>query len=282
MLFSEINPFLRFVRIQADTNRTRRPICRPYDARFFYTIAGTGKILADGEEYDMTKGNALVINAAVEYHLKAPSDSVTYCVINFDYTQEFSHIKTPVRPQKSSLFDDSGIIGKVEFSDMTQFNRVVYFEDLSHLEGKLLRCEREFSKQLLFYDRKISGIFSEILIDCARRINMGDRANINDKIENILSYLHDNYHRNITNEEISEMFLYHPNYLSNMIKNYTGLSLHKYITQLRLLNAVKLLESGEKTIGEIAEKCGFCDIYHFSKCFKKEMGIGPAQYRKSN
>ena len=158
MLFSEINPFLRFVRIQEDTNRNRRPVCRPYDARFFYTIDGNGRIVADGEEYEMKKGRALIINAAVEYHLKAPSESVTYCVVNFDYTQEFSHIKTPISPQKSSLFDDSGIIGKVEFSDMTPFNRVVYFEDLSHLEGKLLRCEREFSKQLLFYDKKISGI----------------------------------------------------------------------------------------------------------------------------
>jgi len=169
----------------------------------------------------------------------------------------------------------------VEFSDMTSFNRTVYLNDLSDFEGKLIRLEKEFSRQLLFYDRKISGIFTEVLTECVRRINTGEKTQTNARIENILMYLQENYHRNITNEEISERFLYHPNYLSNMVKSYTGLSLHRYITQLRLLNAVKLLESGEKSIGEIAEVCGFCDIYHFSKCFKKEMGISPAQYRKS-
>ena len=282
MLFSEINPFLRFVRYQTDNEKTVRKPCKSYDARFFYTVSGDGKITADGIEYSMKKGSALFINAGVEYHLRAPEKEVCYCAVNFDYTQEFSEIKTPVAPHPISLFNEKEILAGVNFSDMKAFNRTVYLNDLSDLEGKLIRLEKEFSRQLLFYDRKTSGIFTEILTECARRIKTGEKTQTNARIENILMYLQENYNRNITNEEISERFLYHPNYLSNMVKNYTGLSLHKYITQLRLLNAVKLLESGEKSIGEIAEECGFCDIYHFSKCFKKEMGISPTQYRKSN
>ena len=281
MLFSEINPFLRFVRFQSDNNKTVRQPCRCYDARFFYTMSGNGKITADGNEYIMKKGSALFINAGVQYYLHTPENEVCYCAVNFDYTYESSSIKTAVAPHALSLFDEKRIISKAEFSDMPQFNRTVFFSDISHFEGKIIRCEKEFSRQLLFYDRKISGIFIEIIIGCARLLSAGDKSISNRKIENILTYLHENYNQNITNEELSHRFLYHPNYLSSMIKNYTGLSLHKYLIQLRLLQAAKLLETRERSIGEIAEICGFCDIYHFSKCFKKEMGVSPAGYRKT-
>lgn len=281
MLFNEINPFLRFVRFQNDNNKTVRQPCRCYDARFFYVMSGNGKITADGTEYIMKKGSALFINAGVQYHLHTPDNEVCYCAVNFDYTYESSAIKTAVAPHVLNLFDENMIISKSEFSDLPQFNRTVFFPDISHLEGKIIRCEKEFSRQLLFYDRKISGTFTEILIECARLISAGDKAVSNRKIDNILTYLHENYNKNITNEELSRRFLYHPNYLSSMIKNYTGLSLHKYLIQLRLLQGAKLLEIRERSIGEIAEICGFCDIYHFSKCFKKEMGISPANYRKT-
>ena len=271
---------MRFVRYQRDTRKSVRVPCRSYDARFFYTMSGKGKITADGTEYIMEKGSAIFINSNVCYWLNTPENEVCYCAVNFDYTQNFSHIKKPVAPHSEAFFDEKGVFEKVEFSDMAEFNRVVYFSDISALERKIVKCEKEFSHQLLFHEKKTGGIFTEILIDCARILSAGESLTANRKIEEVLEFLRENFNTNITNEELGERFLYHPNYLSSMIKSYTGVSLRKYIIQLRLLSAARLLEAGEKSIGEIAEMCGFCDIYHFSKCFKKEMGVSPKQYKK--
>lgn len=48
------------------------------------------------------------------------------------------------------------------------------------------------------------------------------------------------------------------------------------------MNATEMLETGVFSIGEIAEKCGFYDIYHFSKYFKSIMKVTPSNFMKNN
>ena len=58
-----------------------------------------------------------------------------------------------------------------------------------------------------------------------------------------------------------------------------GISPHQYSKQLALEKARALLSFGTESINEIAETCGFADRYIFSKAFKKETGVSPAEYR---
>jgi AraC-like DNA-binding protein len=41
-----------------------------------------------------------------------------------------------------------------------------------------------------------------------------------------------------------------------------------------------MLRFSNETVAEIAAKTGFCDIYYFSRAFKKNKGMSPLQYRK--
>lgn len=52
----------------------------------------------------------------------------------------------------------------------------------------------------------------------------------------------------------------------------------KYLTQLRIEYAKELLITGRYSIGEIAEMCGFENVYYFSTVFKKHTGIPPSKY----
>lgn len=54
---------------------------------------------------------------------------------------------------------------------------------------------------------------------------------------------------------------------------------HQHLLHLRLNHAIYLLEQTSNSIDNIAEYCGFSDIHHFSKAFKKVMGHSPNQYR---
>ncbi|MEB3753997.1 AraC family transcriptional regulator [Acinetobacter sp. MD2(2019)] len=60
-------------------------------------------------------------------------------------------------------------------------------------------------------------------------------------------------------------------------KRYVGLPPHGWLVQARLHKAKQLLKS-EYSISSVALACGFSDQSHFSRHFKKAMGVTPAQY----
>lgn len=101
------------------------------------------------------------------------------------------------------------------------------------------------------------------------------------RAERILDYVHLRYREPLTNASVGAEFGFHPNYVSERIRVYTGMPLHQYLLRVRLSHALELQEYGDHGIGEIAVSCGFCDIYYFSAYFKKVMGVSPSAYQKS-
>jgi len=62
-------------------------------------------------------------------------------------------------------------------------------------------------------------------------------------------------------------------------KEATGLTCKAWVLRHRLERARHLLEFGRMPLGEIAEACGFADVYHFNRSFKAHSGVPPARYR---
>ena len=92
-------------------------------------------------------------------------------------------------------------------------------------------------------------------------------------------YIGQNFNKKLSNEEIAREFNYHPNYVSSLIRDYTGLPLHQYIKNIRVTKAADMLLIADKSITEVSADCGFYDSSHFIRCFKEIIGITPQQYR---
>ena len=59
-----------------------------------------------------------------------------------------------------------------------------------------------------------------------------------------------------------------------------GKSPHQYLLTRRIQEACRLMHDPALSLELIAEKTGFCDRFHFTRHFKRHIGIGPALYRR--
>ena len=96
-----------------------------------------------------------------------------------------------------------------------------------------------------------------------------------------LEYIHANYAKNITLDNICNFVYINRTTLTQKFKTLTGRSPMDYLLFYRLTIACELLTHSKLSIKKIAESSGFnCDAY-FCKQFKLKFGITPTEYRKS-
>lgn len=67
---------------------------------------------------------------------------------------------------------------------------------------------------------------------------------------------------------------------NELFKSCFGLTPNKYLTNLKIEYAKNLMGTDYFSISQIAEMCGFSDVYYFCKVFKTETGTTPAKYKK--
>ena len=167
------------------------------------------------------------------------------------------------------------------FSDAEALSNFLYIEKIGNIQKKLDSIIRECTQKLLFYESKSGHLLADCITASIRIKEIGDTSQRDEFINQIISYIHNNYNENITNQSIGKTFNYHPNYVSSLIKRITGMPLHKYIIHVRLMNSINLLENSVLPVSEIATTCGFCDTAYFSGYFKKYFGTSPSNYRKN-
>lgn len=78
---------------------------------------------------------------------------------------------------------------------------------------------------------------------------------------------------------LARQFHYHPNYLSQIFRAETGMTMTRYLNAVRLEKAGTLLLNSDLHIDMIAAECGFNDEKYFMKAFKRSYGVTPTEYR---
>lgn len=68
---------------------------------------------------------------------------------------------------------------------------------------------------------------------------------------------------------------------SKLIRQTLNIGFHEYLSMLRCENAKKLLSQTNMPITEILPECGFTNRQTFTRVFKKQTGLSPAEYRST-
>lgn len=208
------------------------------------------------------------------------------CLINSqDIHSSIPHIET----DKNSIVGFTLII-KYDFLRMIIPNYSDYFFELDNknVEKKIIKLMKEIShiyleKKGISYNLQIIGIVCEILsclcLKCRREKNLEN--NDNERVREIIEYVHENYNSVLTGKSVAEKFYFSRSYLSTLFKKYTGKNFKSYLTEIRLLNSEKLLLDTNMTVSEISRIVGFYDERRFIENFKKYYHQTPGNFRKN-
>lgn len=151
------------------------------------------------------------------------------------------------------------------------------FGELLRLLERLI-CFQQQKAELHFY-------LSFVALINLLQANMGSQREIIVPVTNknyiaILQYINENFAHIQAISEIAEHFFITKYHLCRLFKEYTGTTLVRYLTDVRLKHACELLLNTHLSITEISSQCGFHTSMYFNNVFKRSLGMTPLAYRR--
>jgi AraC-like DNA-binding protein len=102
----------------------------------------------------------------------------------------------------------------------------------------------------------------------------------NTRINRIHEYLMKNYQEEINLDKIAELVHMAPASACRFFKSSTGMTIFEYLNKIKIDYSCRLLLNTDLNIVDISYDCGFNNLSHFNKQFRKFIGKTPTQYRK--
>ena len=100
-------------------------------------------------------------------------------------------------------------------------------------------------------------------------------------VKNALEYIEENYQQKLKLSDVAEKTYVSQWHLSKLLNRHTGQNFSEILNNVRIEKAKYLLKDPSLRIGDVAEAVGFLDIAHFSRVFKKQVGISANEYRNT-
>jgi AraC-like DNA-binding protein len=102
----------------------------------------------------------------------------------------------------------------------------------------------------------------------------------NKRVKNIHEFLMHNYREEVNLNEIASLVHMAPASACRFFKSSTGMTIFEYLNKLKIDLACNLLMNTELNIVDISYDCGFNNLSHFNKQFRKFLGKTPTEFRK--
>ncbi len=277
MELTNLNPHIRYAAIHEKyRHKPFDSIC--YDCRLFFFREGTGSVTAAGTRYPFSKGTVLYFPPGTRYRFSLTKDEPGFSlvVINFDPVSDFSALSVSLGTATADNFDPARLMGYPLPDPLSQ----VLYRELPELDTLLHRITDAFLDAGAYYRETASALMKLALLELLQK---GHRDPDTQHAQPVLEYVHAHYaDPELTNGAVAAAFNYHPYYLSQLVKQATGRTLHQYILSYRLRMARQLLITTDLPVSTVAWKTGFQSTAYFVKLFKRELGITPGTCRKNH
>jgi AraC-like DNA-binding protein len=175
------------------------------------------------------------------------------------------------------------VMKEMQFASMAPISHV-QLSDRIDLKKRFLIMYKEFLDQNTNYLLMLKSICLELLVlflkgQEERKEKEGKVTKCWPIIESTINYINERYwDPELDNASISKHVGISTNHLSYVFKEELGITIHKYLTHIRIEQSKINIIEGKKSLTAIAEEAGFSTIHSFSRSFKATVGIMPSMF----
>jgi AraC family transcriptional regulator len=143
------------------------------------------------------------------------------------------------------------------------------------------RLYEEFQLPDPFSYLAVQGLTLEIIAAASRCLASIDRRTPPPWLARAMEILRSSFTDRLSLSRLAQEVGIHEVYLARAFRRHTHCSVGEYIRRLRIEFACRQLAASREPLCEIALACGFADQSHFSRTFKRLIGMTPAAFRTS-
>lgn len=274
MRFSDMPTDFKISKVKRDASKKviQESHIHPY-YEIFYLVNGDCTFFINHDIYKLNKGDLVIVPEGELHKSNYPQRgfSEQYCLCFKDNNLEW--LKEIIGEE---IITDSLKMGVISIPE----KRRDYVEALM--------------KKMLFESKEqdiLSAAFIKIglielllfIIRCQRfEHNVIKEIDVDNQLmQQIATYIYNNYNQKITLEHMADKFHISKSYLSKKFKSVTGFGFKEYLVNVRIKNACTLLLDTNKSITDIAFECGFNDSNYFGDAFRHVKGMSPNKYRRN-
>jgi AraC-like DNA-binding protein len=128
----------------------------------------------------------------------------------------------------------------------------------------------------------LRAIFGAVAVEAAATGEAEVAAKASPTWDATLAYLEDNLGEPINCKTVARAMDLHPNYLSRLAPQQTGMAFKEVIKRMRLARAVELLTRTRWPIAQVSAASGYGSPAYFVKVFAHAHGATPSEYRRDH
>lgn len=191
------------------------------------------------------------------------SDKISY-IINTNANQPFAHYTINFSLGEGYAFPSDLLIKPIDLVPFSQRCEKLLELWNSGNPTALLRC---------------TAVLYELIADILEQNiseNVGSKSYQN--IIPAIHYIDTNYASNISLDLLAKMCAMSQTNFRRVFSAVCGISPIQYLINVRMKHAFEYLDEGTLTVAEISVLCGFKDVEHFCRTFKKRTGTTPKKH----